>query len=241
MRALPLLVLLACAHVPRGSQGAPIDIGVVNLQWVLLHVQDGVEARTRLKALVAAGEKDRALEEEQLELKRIFAKMDPVLQRIAQAHGLRFVIETTDGGVLYAVPEIDLSRELAAVYDGKGEVEPESMPRQTTDSVWVDDTRSEAAPVAALVFGKRKSGLTYAVQERAAGQGNGLVAVVDVTKFGPVFTPLDLERRQTALQKVAGARGLALIVSTRNMIAFTVQDVTDDVIAALPPGGPVSQ
>jgi Skp family chaperone for outer membrane proteins len=241
MRALALLVLVACAHVQRGAEGAPIDIGVVNLQWVLLHVHDGLEARARLKALVANGEQARALAEEQVELRRIFAKMDPVLQRIARAHGLRFVIETTDGGVLFAVPELDLSRELAEVYDGKGEVARDSMPRQTTDSAWVDDTKDDAAPVAAIVFGKRKSGLTYAVAERAAGQGNGLVAVVDVAKFGPVFTPLDLERRQTALQKVAAVRGLALIVSTRHLVTAGVLDVTDEVIAALPPGGPVSQ
>src|SRR5581483_3811010 len=94
-------------------------------------------------------------EREQVELKVIFKKMDPVLQGLAQARGFRFVLEVTDGGVLYAVPVLDLTRELAEVYDRKREVVGSAAP-QTTDTAWVDDATKATLPGAAIVFGKNR-------------------------------------------------------------------------------------
>jgi Skp family chaperone for outer membrane proteins len=239
--AVPLVV--ACAHTPGGGRpAAPVDIGVVDLQWVLTHVADGQAAKARLKRMVGSHPREVVEEREQVELRVIFKKMDPVLQGLAQARGFRFVIEATDGGVLYAVPVLDLTRELAEVYDRKHGVEGSAAP-QTTDTTWVDDATKEKLPGAAVVFGKNKSGLTFAPPqgERAAGQATARIGICDVTKLGPIFTPLDIERQRTGVRKVAEQRGLALVLSKGHVMSATVIDITDEVVQALPPGGPISQ
>jgi Skp family chaperone for outer membrane proteins len=244
-------LLVACAHgggpgaAPTAAKTAAIDIGIVDLRWVLMHTRDGQETSRRLRAWVSQGgaSRQKALEAEELELRRIFRGMDPVLQKIARARGLRFVLEVTDGGVIYAHPGLDVSAELAAVYDQREPV-PKETATQTTDSQWVDDGAGEKAPAAAIVFGRKLSGLTFAVDHapsQGAQPGDRLVAVVDVGKLGPVFTPLDLERQRSTVKKVAEQRGLMLVLARGAVIATSVLDITEDVVKALPPGGPVSQ
>jgi Skp family chaperone for outer membrane proteins len=248
---LALGLLVACAHgggpkpAATGPATAVIDIGIVDLRWVLMHTRDGQETSKRLRAWVSQGGvmRQKALEAEETELRRIFRAMDPVLQQIARARGLRFVLEITDGGVLYARPELDVSSELAALYD-KREEAPQPASSQTTDSQWVDDGVGEKAPTAAIVFGRKLSGLTFAVDRapsKGAQPGDRLVAVVDVGKLGPVFSPLDLERQRSTVKRIAEDKGLMLVLAKGSVIASSVVDITDEVLKALPPGGPVSQ
>src|SRR5262249_23741794 len=75
----------------------------------------------------------------------------------------------------------------------------------------------------------------------AAGQGNARGATGDVGKLGPVFTPMDLERRQAAGRKVAEARGVVLVIAGADVVSAKGVDVTDDVVAGVPPRGPVTQ
>src|SRR5689334_19315853 len=106
LRLLPALgLLVACAHGPAPAPAAAtakagaIDIGIVDLRWVLMHTRDGQETSKRLRAMVSQGGplRQKAAELEEAELRRIFRAMDPMLQQIARARGLRFVLEVTDG------------------------------------------------------------------------------------------------------------------------------------------------
>jgi len=77
-------------------------------------------------------EKEKAsfAEQEQSEMKAIFAKMNPIIASIANREGMSFVFDKTDGGILYAPAYLDITNELVRLYNdqkagkGKGDLKP---------------------------------------------------------------------------------------------------------------------
>ncbi len=77
-------------------------------------------------------EKEKAsfAEQEQTEMKAIFAKMNPIIASIAAREGMSFVFDKTDGGILYAPAYLDITNELVRLYNdqkaakGKGDLKP---------------------------------------------------------------------------------------------------------------------
>ena len=77
-------------------------------------------------------EKEKAsfAEQEQTEMKAIFAKMNPIIATIAAREGMSFVFDKTDGGILYAPAYLDITNELVRLYNdqkaakGKGDLKP---------------------------------------------------------------------------------------------------------------------
>ncbi|HXN41775.1 MAG TPA: OmpH family outer membrane protein [Myxococcaceae bacterium] len=69
-------------------------------------------------------------EQEQSEMKAIFAKMNPIIASIAAREGMSFVFDKTDGGILYAPAYLDITNELVRLYNdqkagkGKGDLKP---------------------------------------------------------------------------------------------------------------------
>ena len=60
-------------------------------------------------------------EKEQAALKGIFARMNGIIQTIAEAEGLTMVFEKSDSTLLYAQPSLDLTNELIRRYNnGQG-------------------------------------------------------------------------------------------------------------------------
>ena len=59
-------------------------------------------------------------EKEQAALKPIFAKMNVLIQTIAESEGLTMVFEKSDSTLLYAQPSLDLTNELIRRYNGQG-------------------------------------------------------------------------------------------------------------------------
>lgn len=58
-------------------------------------------------------------QKEQVELKKIFEKMDPIISGIAQREGLTLVFEKSDSGLVYAPASLDLTNELVRTYNDK--------------------------------------------------------------------------------------------------------------------------
>jgi outer membrane protein len=56
-------------------------------------------------------------EKEQLALKGIFARMNNIIQSIAEAENLTMVFEKSDSTLLYAQPSLDLTNELIRRYN----------------------------------------------------------------------------------------------------------------------------
>jgi hypothetical protein len=65
--------------------------------------------------------------------------------------------------------------------------------------------------------------------------------VVDTQRLGPIFTPLDLDHRLAAVKAVAQAHHFALVLAKENLVSAAVADITDEVLKALPPGGPITE
>jgi len=76
------------------------------------------------------GKKASFAEQEQSEMKAIFAKMNPIIASIANREGMSFVFDKTDGGILYAPAYLDITNELVRLYNdqkagkGKGDLKP---------------------------------------------------------------------------------------------------------------------
>lgn len=66
-------------------------------------------------------------EQEQTEMKGIFAKMNPIIASIAAREGMSFVFDKNDGGILYAPAYLDITNELVRLYNdqkaGKGKAD----------------------------------------------------------------------------------------------------------------------
>lgn len=66
-------------------------------------------------------------EQEQTEMKAIFAKMNPIIASIAAREGMSFVFDKNDGGILYAPAYLDITNELVRLYNdqkaGKGKAD----------------------------------------------------------------------------------------------------------------------
>ncbi len=61
---------------------------------------------------------------EQVEVKRIFDRMEPLLTRIAKAHRLSFVLNQSDSGVIASLPALDFTDELIRLSDATGDISP---------------------------------------------------------------------------------------------------------------------
>ena len=68
-------------------------------------------------------------EQERRELKKIFEKMDAIIQAIAQREGLTMVFEKTDSGLVYAPASLDLTNELVRTYNDKYPVKTAAAPK----------------------------------------------------------------------------------------------------------------
>lgn len=58
-------------------------------------------------------------EKERVELKKIFDKMDPIIQSIAERENITMVLDRRDSGIVYAPPSLDLTNELVRTYNQK--------------------------------------------------------------------------------------------------------------------------
>lgn len=84
-------------------------------------VQKMKELQGRIMQNAEKGQKLQAelLEREQMELKKIFDRMDPIVKAIAERDGLAMVFERTDSGLIYAPQSSDLTNELIRTYNDK--------------------------------------------------------------------------------------------------------------------------
>ncbi|MBL8914716.1 MAG: OmpH family outer membrane protein [Archangium sp.] len=86
-----------------------------------VRVQKMKELQGRILQNAEKGQKLQAelLEREQVELKKIFDRMDPIVKQIAERDGLAMVFERTDSGLIYAPMSSDLTNELIRTYNDK--------------------------------------------------------------------------------------------------------------------------
>jgi Skp family chaperone for outer membrane proteins len=247
-RALCLVALVGlggCAHRAPAKTVTTIDIGIVDLQRALRGVRDGQEARHRLLELKRAGHSMQSLlASEQQELKAIFTKMDPVIVRIAAAHGFRAVLERTDSGVLFVAPELDLTDQLISGYEG-GPTDGPAHAGISTGVDWFDEKRGTKPGGAAITFEKIRSGLVYVAGKASEWQPPAAavpIAVVRLEALG--LTPSGVSPALAAVARVAAARGLVLVLRADKVAGFNapVIDVTDDVKKELgsSPSAPVT-
>lgn len=103
--------------------------------------QKFTELQKRLFELTQKAEKMQAemAQAEQIELKKIFTKMDPIIARIAEREGLTMVFEKTDSGLVYAPASLDLTNELVRTYNADN----------PNKGVALKDTKKDAAKDAA--------------------------------------------------------------------------------------------
>ncbi len=165
---LPAAAILAAAMAAPAAR-ADVRLGYVDLHRAIAEVQDGRDAKAKLKKeydlrqqeldqkqdevkqmqadlqsrgdamspdakMKAQQEVDQKVievgrlyqslqkelaEKEQAALKPIFAKMNLLIQTIAQNEGLTMVFEKSDSTLLYALPSLDLTNELIRRYNSQ--------------------------------------------------------------------------------------------------------------------------